>query len=96
MAIVIEEEKNRISPISIATWLVVLIIIGLAAYYIFFTQPELIEVAAPSNFQNIDPLSKINLNPEDVVNGSGFQSLKPTITLPVPGNAGRDNPFLAR
>lgn len=95
MAIVIEEEKNRISPISIATWLVVMIIIGLAAYYIFFSQPQLVEITAPQIFQNIDPLSKVNINPEDVVNGPGFQSLKSTITLPEPGNAGRANPFMA-
>ncbi len=95
MAIVIEEEKNRIHPISIITWLVVLVIIGLAVYYIFFAQPQLIEIAAPSGFLNIDPLSKINLNPEDVVRGPGFQSLKSTITLPVPGNTGRGNPFIA-
>ena len=95
MAIFIEEERNKISPISIVTWLVVLVIIGLAVYYIFFTQPGLVEIAAPSNFQSIDPLSRINLNPEDVVNGRGFQALRSTIALPTPGNSGRDNPFLA-
>ena len=95
MAIFVEEEKNRINLISIITWLVILLIIGLAAYYIFFAQPQLVEITAPAALQNIDPLSKVNINPEDIVNGPGFQSLKSTITLPVPGNAGRENPFLA-
>jgi flagellar basal body-associated protein FliL len=94
MAIVIEEEKNKINILSIITWLVIIVIIGLAVYYIFFSQPQLIEVATPSSFQNINPLAKINISPENVINGPAFQSLKSTITLPAPGNAGRGNPFL--
>jgi len=94
MAIVIEEEKNRISPISIITWLVILVIVGLAVYYIFFSQPQLVEITAPSSFQNINPLSKVDVNPEDVINSPGFQSLKSTIAPLAPGNTGRENPFL--
>jgi hypothetical protein len=95
MAIIIEEEKNKISLISIATWLVVLLIIGLAVYYIFFSQPELVEIAAPAAIQNLDPLRKINISPDEIVNSPAFHSLKSTVTLPTPGNTGRSNPFLA-
>ncbi|MBU6500334.1 MAG: hypothetical protein KGJ89_00695 [Patescibacteria group bacterium] len=94
MAIVLEEEKNKTNIVSIITWLAVLGIIVAAVYYIFFNQPQLVEVAAPANFQNVDPLSKIKLNPEDVINSQSFQSLKQYVAPPVPGNAGRDNPFV--
>lgn len=94
MAIVIEEEKSKVSLITFVTWLIILVIIAVAVYYIFFSQPQLIEISPPANFENINPLSKINLNPTDVVNNPNFQSLKQYITLPVPGNFGRSNPFV--
>ncbi len=96
MAIVVEEENNnKTGVVRIVTWVTVIILISAAAYYIFFAQPELVGlVSPPSNFTNIDSLSQISLNPEEVINSSGFQSLKQYITLPVAGNAGRQNPFL--
>jgi len=94
MAIIIEEETNKISIVSILSWLAVLVIIGVAVYYVFFTKPQLVEVAAPPNFKDIDPLAKISLNPEDVVNSQAFQSLKPYVTIGTPEAAGRQNPFL--
>lgn len=93
MAIVIEEEKNQTNIIGIVTWLVVILVVGIAAYYIFFARPQLVEMVAPSAFQNINTISKINLNPEEVVNSKLFQSLKLYVSLPVPGSAGRSNPF---
>jgi hypothetical protein len=94
MAIIIEEEKNKTGLVTIAAWIIILIIIASAIYYIFFAKPQLIEVSPPAGFENINPLSKINLNPSDVVNNAAFQSLKQYITLPVPGNYGRSNPFV--
>ena len=96
MAIIVEEEKSRISLVTVVIWLAILIVIGVAAYYIFFTEPQLVEVTSqPAGFENLNPLSKINLNPNDLLTSQAFQSLKQYIELPVAGNAGRPNPFLA-
>lgn len=95
MAIVIEEEKTNISIVGILTWLAVLFIIAAAVYYIFFAQPQLVEIAAPASLQNINPIAKINLNPEEVVNSPGFRLLVQYITPPAVGNVGRENPFVA-
>lgn len=95
MAIIVEEERSRPSIIAVLMWLMVLIIVAVAVYYIFFVQPQVVDIGVPSNFQNIDPLAEINLNPEDVIGSSGFQSMKQYVTPPVPGNAGRANPFVA-
>jgi len=95
MAIVIEEEQNKTNIIGIVTWLVILAIIAVAAYYVFFKAPPFVEVAPPTNLINIDPLAHLNIDPGAVVNGQSFQSLKQYITPPEPGNAGRPNPFLA-
>jgi len=94
MAIVIEEEKNGTSVMGVVMWVVVFAIIIAAVYYVFFAQPQLVEVVAPANFKNINPLANINLNPEDVVNSRNFQSLKQYVTPSSPENFGRSNPFL--
>ncbi len=93
MAIIIEEEKNKMGAVRFLMWFLILVIIGVAGYYIFFAKPQLIEIATPSNFKGIDPLAGINLNPEEVLNSQDFQSLKKYVTPPQPGNAGKSNPF---
>lgn len=95
MSIVVEEEKGGVGMGKIIAWIIILVIIGASAYYVFFAKPELIEITAPSNFKIINPLAKINLNPEEVVNSPDFQALKQYIGVPVAGNTGRANPFLA-
>lgn len=94
MAIIVEEEKkNNAGIVRVVTWLVILVAIGSAAYYVFFAQPQLIEVVAPPNLKNIEPLAKLNLNPEEVINSQIFRSLKQH-TRPVVSGVGRSNPFL--
>ena len=95
MAIVIEEEKNGVSIVRIIVWFTPIVIFGVVVYYIFFAKPQLVDVAAPSTFQSVDRLAEINLNPEEIVNSSAFRSLRQNVSVPLPGNAGRANPFLA-
>jgi len=95
MAIIVEEEKNRINIARILIWLTVLMILGAVVYYIFFTQPQLVNVVAPTAFDNIDPLADVDLNPQEVVDNPVFKALERHITPPVPENAGRSNPFVA-
>ncbi len=95
MAIVIEEQKTRSGFVTFLLWIVILGIIVGAAYYLFFSQPQLIEVVVPSNFQNAQSISKISVNPQ-IVNPL-LQNLK--VLIPgaggVPANLGRQNPFLS-
>jgi hypothetical protein len=96
MAIIVEEENRGGGNWgSIVLWIMVFAILGIAVYYIFFKRPDLVEVATPQNFQNAVQLSKINLNPQDVVSSPLFKSLQ-TYAQPVaPVPSRRDNPFLA-
>ncbi len=99
MAVIIEEEKqNRVNLMSILGWLVFLVIVGFAAYYIFFTKPELVIISPPANLENITPISQATLRPEDVLNSPTFQALKaPSFPMPVPqaSATGRPNPFVS-
>lgn len=95
MAIVIEEEKNGVNIMKIVIWLMPIAIFGAVVYYLFFSKPELVDIAAPPTFQNIDFLAEISINPEEVVNNPAFRSLRQNASTPLPGNAGRSNPFIA-
>lgn len=95
MAIVVEEEpKNRKGLAGLITWLVVFIILGVAAYYVFFKRPDLVEVVTPTNFSDTEALSQINLAPDEVINSAEFQSLRSYSEPATPQTGGRANPFL--
>lgn len=94
MAIVIEEEKkSSVSWISVLVWLVILGIVGLAAYYLFFYRPELIPITVPDNFKNTEELSRIDLN-LNVLEDPVFKSLQAGVRALNPQTSGRSNPFL--
>jgi hypothetical protein len=98
MAIIIEEEKKTSSLLAVAGWLAILIMIAVAAYYIFFVSPEAAIILPSAGLTNIAPISQVNLNAGNIVNGAQFQSLKqyisPTSTFgSVP--VGRSNPFIS-
>ena len=94
MAIIVEEERPGIKITSVLMWLTVLAVVASIVYYIFFAQPQIVDIAVPAEFQNINNLSAIDLNPEEVIGSSAFQSLKQYVTPPQPGNTGRINPFV--
>lgn len=94
MAIVIEEEqKKSVSWVTIILWVVVVSVLGLAAYYLFFYRPELIPIAIPDNFKNTEELSHIDLN-LNILEDPVFKSLKAGVSALNPQASGRSNPFL--
>lgn len=98
MAIVVEEQKRGAgNAVSVVIWLVLLGVIGAAVYYIFFAQPDLVDVAAPAppNFARTEQIAKLTLNVEEILSDARFQDLQPYVTPPETGTFGRANPFLS-
>lgn len=98
MAIIVEEGEKKTNIFGIAAWLVFLVIVAGAVYYIFFAQPQLVVIPATGTLNNIAPIAQLSLNPQNVVDGAAFQALHSTITLPTPQgpvSVGRPNPFIA-
>jgi len=100
MAIVIEENgsSNRNGIFGIIGWLVFLAIAGVAVYYVFFAQPELVSIPATGSLGTIAPIAQLSLDPQSVVNSPAFQALTSTIPLPTtstPATVSRPDPFLA-
>lgn len=79
---------------SIVVWIVILAVIGFAVYYVFFKNPEIVATKTPTGFENTAQLSKIQLDPNQVLSSPEFQGLRPYVPPLVPKSAGRANPFL--
>ena len=98
MAIIVDEEEKKSNLFSVVGWLALFIIVGVAIYYVFFAQPQLVSIPAAGNLNTIAPIAQISLHPDTIVQSPAFQALKSTITVPVPNgpaSVGRTNPFLA-
>ncbi len=94
MAIVVEEKKNQIPAMNFLGWIIVLAAVAAGAYFIFFKKPELVEFNSAPSFNNLQQLSNISINPEQLIHDPQFETLKQYITLTPPQNLGRSNPFL--
>jgi len=96
MAIIIEEEKRKINWFALFTIVLIVIIFGVAIYYLFFASTPLIEKVAPASLESIKQLSTIKLEPETIINNPRFQILKQYVN-PIEIQAdsiGKTNPFV--
>ena len=99
MAIIVEEDKNKVNVVRLLGWVAIFIVIGISVYYVFFAAPDLVTITPPPGFATIEPISQVSLQPSDVLNNATFQSLQqPTFALPTPSGpagVGRSNPFVS-
>lgn len=94
MAIVIEEEKERSGGwFGFGMIFVILVILGVAIYYLFFVKPELIGDFTGMKLQSIDELAQLNFNPQDTVSGDFFKQSRQLVQPPSPGPTGNSSPF---
>lgn len=94
MAIILEEEKKPVNWMNIAIAGVVVVVIFVGAYFIFFKQPQFIEVVAPTGLREINTISQLSFDPQALVGSPVFKSLKSYATASTPpAVTGRANPF---
>jgi hypothetical protein len=98
MAIVIEEDKSKQkNGVSFLGLIIVVVILAVAAYFIFFVNPEPASITPPAGLENIDNASQVQVDPAGVTNSPSFQMLKQYISEPTstgPVSVGRTDPFL--
>lgn len=96
MAIVIQEEKkNSGGWFGFGLILIILMVIGIAAYYLFFVQPDLINNVVPASQQldAINSLQSLQFDSTQVVQ-EFIQNKKQFIPVPVtPSATGNTMPF---
>lgn len=98
MAVILEEKRKGAAIINILSWLFILFVIFVAVYYIFFQNPEKIDVRIPPSFENVQKIveTQVNIDPEAIINSPAFEKLRQYVDLPEapPDNFGRNNPFV--
>jgi len=97
MAIIIEEEKRGSGILTLLVWVIIIGIIGFGTYAVFFKQPQVVDIIIPDELQNVANISSRikELQPESIQSDPTFNSLQRWVTVPVKGETGRANPFLA-
>lgn len=95
MAIVVESKKDAGGAIAFLIWFLLIIVIVAGTYYVFFKKPELISIPTPEGFEETQRISKIRLNPQEVLDNPKFKSLRSYVTLSEAVSSGKANPFLA-
>jgi hypothetical protein len=94
MAVVLEENKKTFSWGKFAGIMVLVVVLGLAVYYLFFAPTPAFEIVVPSPLQSAQQISDLEIDPAVVVNGAAFKSLKNHSPVPEVGIIGRVNPFV--
>ena len=96
MAIVIQEDKKKNGGwFGFGLLFLVLVVIGLSAYYLFFIQPDLIDttMSSPSQLQAIDDLKSLQFNSSKVLE-QFTKKEKQFIPIPsTPNTQGNATPF---
>lgn len=95
MAIVIQEEqKERGGWFGFGIVLLVLVCIGIAAYYLFFVDPGIIDTAfVPLQLESLDELSRIDFSIEGISTGTVFGEKRQFIPPPSLPSSYNTQPF---
>jgi len=94
MAIIVEEEKKRISWFEITVVIAILLFLGMATYYLFFKPvPGMERIIVAPELESISKVSKITLDVASVTDSPVYKSLIRQIQDPNLGVFGRPNPF---
>lgn len=78
----------------LVTFMVVLGILFIAAYYLFFAPTPGFDYIAPESLREAEQLSRFDIEPSVVLESNQFKSLRKINGLPTGGTFGRSNPFL--
>ncbi len=74
--------------------LVILVVLGAAAYFLFFAEAPAFDYIAPASLQQAAQLSSFDLEPSAILESPEFRNLRKINGLPTGGTFGRENPFL--
>jgi len=94
MAIIVEQDKKKINWFGLLIAVVLVVIVFSGGYFFFFKKPELIDVVAPKNLQDLNNISKVSFDPESVIDSPAFKVLRRYGTsVPLTETPGKSNPF---
>lgn len=98
MAIVVEEEKKNSHVFGVVGWLVFIVALAAAAYFVFLAPVPEAPLPISGGLNSIAPLASSPIQPQTVESNPVLTSLSTTITAPTstgPVAVKRSNPFVA-
>ncbi len=96
MAITFEEEKKQTNWFAILSVILVVGFIGTAVFYLFFSQPAVVEQFLFPNLSTISKFKNVHFSFDDALNNPSFKNLKIIVsfTVPTADQIGKANPFV--
>ncbi len=94
MAIIVRERKATFNWFNLTIWVLVIALIFALVYFLFFKQPEWVEILKPTGSEKATELAKIRFDPDAVIQSEVFKSLQQYSAPPTTGEVGRLNPFV--
>ena len=93
MAILIEEEKKKINWFALLSIIVVAGILFATVYYLFFINPESIEVIVPHRLKVLEQVEQIKFNPAEILDNPILRNLTQKVAPIIPEPTFNSNPF---
>ena len=95
MAIVVAGEKQRSPLFAISATLVIALVVGVGAYYLFFSPAPAIEkIIVSQDLQSISQVSKVNIDTQAITESPIYKTLVQKLPALQASGYGRANPFL--
>lgn len=96
MAITFEEEKKKVNWLGILSVILVVGFVGIAVFYLFFSQPAIVEQYLFPKLQTISGFKNVKFDFENALNDPGFKNLKILVNFITPSQdvIGKANPFV--
>jgi len=95
MAIVVAGEKQRSPLFAISATLVIALVVGVGAYYLFFSPAPAIEkIIVSQDLQSISQVSKVNIDTQAITESPIYKTLVQKLPALQVSGYGRANPFL--
>jgi len=95
MAIVVSGEKQKSPFFAILATGVIVIVLGVGAYYLFFSPAPAIEkIIVSQDLQSISQVSKVNIDTQAITESPIYKTLVQKLPALQASGYGRANPFL--
>lgn len=94
MAIIVKEREKSVNWLTPIVWILVIGLVFGLVYFLFFKQPEFVEIIQPIESQKASRLANIKFDPSEVLQSEVFKTLQQYAGPPIIGEVGRSNPFI--
>lgn len=94
MAILLQQQKRKTNWFAVFVFLFLIAVIFGGGYFLFFAPTPGIDIIIPASLGTAEKISKVHIDPAQIINDPMLKNLRHYGTAPSAGNVGRKNPFM--